>query len=258
MTVVQTSLPQRRACDCVKLDTLDLVREHRSSERDVRLQNMREAMLLVRGRLAEMKRAGNIRRAVKVLRTRVIQVHRRRRELRAVAALGAIVNNRAVRTNRGDSVKAQGHIVRHLGAERFLLVSNLDFVPLVRSAAGHLVVEPAEELDERCAVANMRLAHSLDLHATLDRLLRHHYRCLFLAIRWRNRQENSNVALQRIDENLLVGVRRCERRDVSKYIGVWLALDTTDMKVLLHFVQVGGIEVQRRVVHRHDGIRNAV
>ena len=73
----------------------------------------------------------------------------------------------AMRACRGDRVEAQILELSRLATELFELHRRAD---LIDPARGGILVEPGEEADDRCSVAEMRGAGALDLGRVLDRL----------------------------------------------------------------------------------------
>mmetsp|Transcript_32340 Transcript_32340/g.78524 ORF Transcript_32340/g.78524 Transcript_32340/m.78524 type:complete len:284 (-) Transcript_32340:1139-1990(-) len=168
--VVEPRLPQREARERIERRAGGVLREDGGVERDVPLEDPREALDLPARRRAEVEGARDVGRAALVLPAGVEQ-----HELRAVEARGArgvqrvVVDDRAVGPDAGDGGEGEVEEARLRRAE---LGEARGELRLRDGAAldGDGLLEPREEVRERGAVDEMRLQHARQLRLVLTRL----------------------------------------------------------------------------------------
>ncbi len=162
--VVEAGLPQRIACERVERGAGRAFGEARGGQRDVALQHAGEAVLHLRRRLADDHGARHVGGAVRVLSAAVDQEHLVLVD-RAVGRVGdAVMHHRAVRAGAGDRVERQVAQGSGAGAEAFEGFRRID---LGQAAVRRLARQPVQEVRQRGAVADMRLARAFDLDRVL-------------------------------------------------------------------------------------------
>mmetsp|Transcript_2227 Transcript_2227/g.5786 ORF Transcript_2227/g.5786 Transcript_2227/m.5786 type:complete len:325 (+) Transcript_2227:609-1583(+) len=166
VAVVEAHGPQRRARHGVDRDAGRARREHRGGQRDVALQHGGEGGDLVRAGRACVYGACDVGGAAVVLAARVDEQHAVCRDCATGALRGAVVNDGAVGTFARNGGEAR------LLEARLLCAQAGDVGVDVHLSQGgprrHLLLQEAQELGDRDAVAQVRLHHALHLCLVLN------------------------------------------------------------------------------------------
>ena len=162
--VIKAGVPQWAPCECVQRRTGGTFREPYRGQRDVAFQHAGEAVLHLRAWCAHDHGARDVGGAVFILGARIDQINLIPVDLAIAGGGDAVMGDRGVFRRPRDGIKTEIGQCAGCAAVPFQRFGHLNLIQMaVRCFACH----PGEETGECRTIADMGLAHALNLHRVL-------------------------------------------------------------------------------------------